>query len=201
MTKWHYTVDIITACNCDWGCPCNFDAPPTKGFCEGGWTMKIDSGYYGTVKLDGLAFALMAAWPRAIHEGSGTAKIYIDERATVEQRNALDAIVRGQAGGSPWPIFAKTFDNWLETSSVKFEWTFDGPNSRYRAGDEVLAVLEPMRNPVTGIDYTAKVVLPEGLTCHELNVTSTKTFSVFASGMKYAHPGKNAWYGTAEHGN
>ncbi len=163
--------------------------------------MRIKEGRYDTVKLDGLAFALVAAWPRAIHEGAGTAKIYIDERATGAQREALEKILKGQAGGMPWPIFAKTFDKWLETAFVKFEWSSDGPNSRYRAGDEVLAILEPMRNPVTGADYSASIVLPEGLTCNELNVTSTKAFSVFAPGLKYAHPGKNAWYGTSEHGN
>lgn len=199
--KWHYKCEIITACNCDWGCPCNFDARPTPGYCEGGWAMRIREGSYGAVKLDGVAFALVAAWPRAIHEGGGTAKLYLDETANPQQRKALERIVKGEAGGKPWPIFAKTFDKWLDTSHVKFDWTFDGPNSRYRAGDGVLAVLEPMRNPVTGEDYEARIVLPEGLTCKELNVTSTKSFSVFAPGLKYAHPGKNAWFGTSVHGN
>lgn len=163
--------------------------------------MKIKEGTYGTVKLDGLAFALVAAWPRAIHEGGGVAKLFIDERAGAEQRKALDTIVKGEAGGRPWPIFAKTFDKWLDTSFVNFEWSFNGPNSRYKAGDQVLAALEPMRNPVTGVDYEAKVVLPEGLTCNELNVTSTRSFSVFATGLKYAHPGKNAWFGASTHSN
>jgi hypothetical protein len=199
--KWRYSCDIITACNCDWGCPCNFDARPTPGYCEGGWAMKIKEGSYGEVKLDGLAFALVAAWPRAIHEGGGTAKLYVDETADGMQREALGRVVKGQAGGSPWPVFAKTFDRWLETAFVKFEWKFDGPNSRYKAGDGVLAALEPMRNPVTGVDYEAKVVLPEGLTCKELNVTSTRSFSVFAPGLKYSHQGKNAWFGTSTHSN
>src|SRR6476646_4454560 len=28
---------VLIACNCDWGCPCNFNAPPTTGTCAGGW--------------------------------------------------------------------------------------------------------------------------------------------------------------------
>lgn len=163
--------------------------------------MKVRNGRYGDVKLDGLTFGLMAAWPRAIHEGSGTAKLFIDEGASRTRREALEKIVKGQAGGRPWPIFARTFDRWLDTSFVSFEWTFDEANSHYKAGDQIVAALEPMRNPVTGVDYAAKIKLPEGLTCNELNVTSTKTFSVFSPGLKYAHPGKNAWYGVAEHGN
>src|SRR5262245_10832602 len=26
MTKWNFEADFFTACNCDWGCPCNFNA-------------------------------------------------------------------------------------------------------------------------------------------------------------------------------
>lgn len=198
--RWDYKADMITACNCDWGCPCNFDAPPTYGYCQGGWGLRIREGHCGNVKLDGLHFAYMAKWPKAIHEGGGTGKLFIDETASKDQRLALEQILKGELGGTPWPIFAKTIDMWLETSFVKFEWKFDGSRSYFKAGDEILAVLEPMRNPVTGADFSAKIVLPDALTCHELNVTSTRSFSVITAEMKFATPGKNAWYGSAEHG-
>ena len=201
VPKWHYKAEIITACNCDWGCPCNFNAPPTKGYCDGGWAFKIRNGVCGTEKLDGLAFALMGSWPRAIHEGKGTAKVFIDRRATKGQRALLDRVVRGELGGRPWPIFAPTFDTWLETEFVPFEWTFDGVNSSYNAGDQVRAVLETMRNPVTGAEVSSKIMLPDGITAKELNMTSAKTFSVFSEGMKYAAQGKNAWYSVVSHGN
>lgn len=199
-SRWQYRADIITACNCDWGCPCNFDAPPTYGYCQGGWALRIREGHCGNLKLDGLHFAYMAKWPKAIHEGGGTGKLFIDEKASRDQRHALEQILKGNLGGTPWPIFAKTIDTWFETSFVKFEWKFDGPKSYYKAGTEVLTALEPMRNPVTGVDMSAKIVLPYALTCHELNVTSTRSFSVFTDGMKFTAPGKNAWFGSAGHG-
>ena len=34
-TKWHINGDYVLACNCDFGCPCNFNARPTMGFCQG----------------------------------------------------------------------------------------------------------------------------------------------------------------------
>ena len=201
ISKWHYKAELITACNCDWGCPCNFNAPPTYGLCEGGWAFKIKTGACGTQKLDGLAFALMASWPRAIHEGMGTAKIFIDKRASGEQRHLLEQIVKGKFKGKPWPIFAPTFDTWLDSAFVPFEWNFDGANSSYKAGDQVIAVLEMMRNPVTGKEVSSKIILPDGITANELNVTSTRTFSVFSEGLKFAAPGKNAWYSVVTHGN
>ncbi len=198
---WSYKADVVTACNCDWGCPCNFDAPPTYGFCEGGWGFKITEGRCGDVGLETLSFAVMAAWPKAIHYGGGTAKIWIDEKAQSAQRAALEKILKGEYGGKPWPIFAKTYNTWLETTFVPFEWRDNGPRSRFKAGDEVKVELEPFRNPVTGEVSSAKIILPDALVCHELNVTSTTVFSVFTDGLKYATPGRNAWYGRAEHSN
>ena len=33
---WHLSGTVFIACNCDYGCPCNFNARPTHGSCEGG---------------------------------------------------------------------------------------------------------------------------------------------------------------------
>ena len=49
--RWHLTGQVLVACNCDWGCPCNFNARPTKGKCEGGWTWHVVTGAYGDVAL------------------------------------------------------------------------------------------------------------------------------------------------------
>jgi hypothetical protein len=133
--------------------------------------------------------------------GGGTAKIWIDQKAKSAQREALEKILKGEYGGKPWPIFAKTYDTWLETSFVPFEWRDSGPRTRFKAGDEVKIELEPFRNPVTGEVSSAKIILPDALVCHELNVTSTTVFSVFTDGLKYATPGRNAWYGRTEHSN
>jgi hypothetical protein len=201
VPKWKYSAEIISACNCDWGCPCNFDAPPTYGNCDGGWALKIRKGECDGTRLDGLAFALMASWPGAIHHGKGTAKIWIDNSSSKEQRRLLEQIVKGNFKGSPWPVFAPTFDMWLGTEFVPFDWNFDGASSSFKAGDQVMAVLEKIRNPVTGDEFTAKILLPKGITVKELNPTSSRTFSVFSRGLKYSYPGKNAWYSVTNHGS
>ena len=201
VPKWNYEAEIITTCNCDWGCPCNFNAPPTYGSCEGGWALKVRKGSCGDETLDGLAFCLMASWPKAIHEGKGTAKAFIDSSASKKQRALLEQIVQGKLKGKPWPVFGPTFDTWLETSFVPFEWNFNGAKSSYKAGDQVTAVLEKMRNPVTGAEVSSKILLPDGITANELNVTTTRTFSVFSPGLKYAYPGQNGWYSVVKHGS
>ncbi len=52
-TKWHINGDYILACNCDYGCPCNFNARPTAGFCQGATGFLVAEGAYGDVRLDG----------------------------------------------------------------------------------------------------------------------------------------------------
>jgi len=196
---WNYRADILTACNCDWGCPCNFNARPTLGFCEGGWALKISEGRCGDISLNGLGFAFMAKWPRAIHEGEGTAKIWIENTANPEQRQALEQILKGKLGGPPWIIFAATIDRWLDTAVKPLQWELNGARSRLNFGDELRMTMEPMRNAVNGKETPAMIVLPEGLVCKELNMTSSETFSIFTPGLKYAWAGKMAWYGTVEH--
>jgi len=199
--KWRCSVEIITACSCDWGCPCNFNAHPTKGYCHGAYAVNVRKGHSDDVVLDGVKFVWAAAWPNAIHEGEGTCRILIDETATGEQREAIEGILKGNFGGNPWGILANTIDEWLPVSYVPFEWRFDGANSAYKAGTEAQATLTSMRNPVTGAEASAQILLPNGLVTKELNATATKTFSVFAKGLKYASPGQYGFYAVAEHTN
>ncbi len=200
-TKWKYRAEMINACNCDWGCPCNFNAKPTNGFCEGVYAAHITGGLCADTKLDGVKYAWGAKWPRAIHEGGGTARIWVEETASEAQKRALEEILKGKHGGLPWTILAATIDHWLETTYVPFEWHYEGSRSRYKAGTEVQATLDPMRNAVTGVEASATVMLPNGIVSKQLEVTATKTFAVFSRGLKFAAPGKYGFYTTVEHGN
>src|SRR5437762_10541283 len=73
-TKWGFETEYIQSCNCTYGCPCNFNGYPDKGHCEAFVGYKIRNGKFGDTKLDGVKFALAFWWPKAIHEGGGTAR-------------------------------------------------------------------------------------------------------------------------------
>jgi hypothetical protein len=106
MTKWNFEADLFIACNCDWGCPCNFNARPTEGRCMGFDVWSIITGQFGTTPLDGTRFALYYKFPGLVEQGQGTMGVYIDGRATEAQREALDAIGKGKAGGGFFELFA-----------------------------------------------------------------------------------------------
>ncbi len=97
--QWSFEADYFQACSCDYGCPCEFEAPPTQGFCEGVGAYRINQGSYGSVPLDGLGLGLYVRFPEAMHLGNGSLGLFIDERADALQREALVQIASGQQGG------------------------------------------------------------------------------------------------------
>src|SRR5881628_2125479 len=131
-TKWNFEAEYIQSCNCDWGCPCNFNALPTHGNCEALVAYRIKKGKFGDTKLDGAIFGLSAWWPKAIHEGNGTAALYLDENTTSDQRKAIEAIFSGKNGGGIFEIFPKTWSKILPTKVVKIDFHYNGYNSWFK---------------------------------------------------------------------
>lgn len=192
-TKWHIKGDYILACNCDYGCPCNFNAPPTTGFCEGSGGFQIAEGAYGDVRLDGLKAFMNIKWPGAIHEGNGTQAIYIDDGGTPEQREALLKIVSGEAGGMPFEVFASTVSKVLEPRFVKIDLKFAGKDSEATVAGFTKIRFEPIRNPVTEEESFPKVFMPEGFVFQEGEQYSLKEYWVKdGEEFDFAYPGKCA---------
>ena len=111
QVEWEIEGPSYGNCNCDWGCPCQFNKLPTHGDCQAMASMIIEKGHYGDVDLSGLFWVNTVKWPGAVHEGDGAFQSFIDERANEEQRAALDEIVHGRAeeqGTSFLSIFAST---------------------------------------------------------------------------------------------
>ena len=192
MAAWGVKGNVLIACNCDWGCPCNFNAPPTHGNCQGGWIWQIETGHVDGARLDGLCVALFAKWPRAIHEGGGRAVCYIDERADAAQRAALTKVVRGELGG-PWGLFIKTYEL-APPTPAPFDIHLAEYATRARIGNEVELEFQTIRNPVTQAEVHPEVVLPEGLVVKRGNLGASKVFRV-GGGVEFDHSGKYAAFG------
>ncbi len=192
-TKWHIHGDYVLACNCEYGCPCNFNARPTMGFCEGVIGFQVDDGAYGDVRLDGQKVFLAVKWPGAIHEGNGVAAVYIDDSATAEQREALLNIVSGKAEGLPFGILATTFSHYLEPRFVKIDLNVAGKDTEVDVDGLFKIRFQPIRNPVTQAESFPKVVLPQGFIFKEGDQYSLKEFWLNdGPELTFTHPGKCA---------
>lgn len=99
-SPWRIRGEVIDTCNCEVICPCTVDLPATYGKCLGNVTWSIDAGHYGSVDLTGLVvvLALYAPGPK-FYDGNWRVAMYGDERAIPKQREALETIILGRAGG------------------------------------------------------------------------------------------------------
>lgn len=186
-TDWRLSGDWIKNCNCAFGCPCDFNARPTHGNCEGLLGMRIGQGHFGATRLDGLSFFVVVSWPGPLHEGNGTAQAIIDERATAEQRDALFQILSGKhaAEGTLFHIFSLIVSNMLDPVFAPIDFAFD--MGRRTARVSIPGVIEtetsPIRNPVTGAEHRIQVVMPEGFEHHRAEVASARIDST--GGIKF----------------
>jgi hypothetical protein len=194
---WELKGTVIVACNCDYGCPCNFNSLPTAGKCEGTWTWHVERGTFGETSLDDLNFTVCVNWPGAIHEGNGEALILVDERADEAQRNAIETLIGGDAGG-PWGVLAWTWPTIHGPKPVAYDLHLDGVKTRVKAGDSYEVVSETIKNPVSGAEVHPGARLPEGIVFKEADFGSSTAFRV-SDGIAYEHPGKYTAVGPFEY--
>jgi hypothetical protein len=183
QTEWMIRGPEIVACNCDYSCPCQFNALPTDGTCRAAFAMQIDEGRHATVKLDGLRWAFVVAWPGAIHQGHGEFLPIVDERATPEQRVAIHRIITGQ-DTEPGATYFQVFNSMCDTvhpplfSEIHFEADLDSCEGHFSVPDLVQTKTHAIRNPVTGKIHHPKVSIRAGFEFTEAE---------FASGTVKAH--------------
>lgn len=183
-TDWRLEGQWMKNCNCAFGCPCDFNAPPTEGYCKGLVAMRIAKGHFEETKLDGLCFAIMVDFPGALHEGNGTIQPIIDERATPEQRQALFEIFSGKhsAEGTLFQIVSLIVTKIHDPVFAPFEFSFDkdGRVARLVAQGVLETDVEPIKNPVTGTPHRIQVVMPEGFEHRAAEIASANIRSTGA---------------------
>jgi hypothetical protein len=97
---WNVSGQAIELGNCNVLCHCWLGpATPDQGWCGGAFIFDIQNGAADGVDLSGKKVAFSANWPGAFWSGHGTARIYLDDSASAEQRRELEAIFSGKKGG------------------------------------------------------------------------------------------------------
>jgi hypothetical protein len=91
--------DYFESCTCDVSCNCIFLGLATQDHCDVviGW--HITQGQRDELDLAGLNAAMVIRSPKRMLDGNWQVALYLDERASQPQAEALGAIFSGQAGG------------------------------------------------------------------------------------------------------
>jgi hypothetical protein len=123
VPQWHVQGDWFDVCRCDIPCPCEFAQAPTDNWCQGVLAWHIREGHFGNIRLDGLNLIGVGEFEGNLWAGAKAIfGLFIDERADESQREALQMIFGGQAGG--WPAdFAETIGELrgIEFVPIEFE--------------------------------------------------------------------------------
>lgn len=180
IPSWKVSGDWFDVCKCSLPCPCIFGQAPTYGDCEGVLAYHIRKGAYGDTVLDGLNALLVGSFKGNIWAGEAkdaSMAYFFDERADKKQREALETLFLGRAGGF-LAEFAKMVgrNRGIEYAPIKFELADDLAYWQAAVPGKVVARAEALTGPMT----------PPGKRVQLLNAPGSET-----------GPGTVATWGTA----
>lgn len=155
-------------CNCDYGCPCQFESLPTGGVCRGFEVFEIERGHFGETRLDGLRCAVIYRWPGPIFEGKGEMQVVIEERADAAQRHALETILHGgetDEAANHWWVFSTMSDTHHPTLFAPIDFTIDIAARKASASIPGILATEgrPIVSPATGGEHRVRIDIPGGI--------------------------------------
>lgn len=149
VPNWSIDGEYFENCNCTVACPCvfsdqpTFHASPTEGACEVAFAFHVDRGTFGEVSLDDLGVGMIARTPGPMIEGNWAVALYIDERASEEQQQAIGAIFSGQAGGT-MGAFAPLIGEVLGVRTAPIDYVVEGSRRSVTVGDVMRIAVHPI---------------------------------------------------------
>jgi len=90
---------ILEVCDCNVLCPCWIGEDPDNGTCDAVVAWHIDKGEIDGVNVSGRTIALLAFVPGNILQGNWKAAVFVDDKASDSQMQALGDVWTGKKGG------------------------------------------------------------------------------------------------------
>lgn len=189
--------ESVEACNCQHGCNCQFAGFPNEGKCEFIIGYDVKDGRFGDVSLNGVRLVVAAKYPKAIHEGNGHVVLFIDDKATQQQADALVSILSGKMGGMPWEALGGTITRFEGPIRKPVEITVAGERSSVRVAGAIELSLTPLKDPITGKDKEVHIVYPKGgFFWNDAAIATTETMRATHGDLRLEWP--NRYASTAE---
>jgi hypothetical protein len=196
QTLWRMHGDVMEACSCATTCPCNFGSDPTPLPCEVVLGWRIEEGNYGNTRLDGLSVVLYGRIPGNVFQGNWTVGVYLDQRASPPQAQALGDIFAGNAGG--WPaMLSSLIGNLLPPKQVPIQFqTVDGEH-RITVPGLLEVGSERVPNPLPGQPPLDPKVndLAVPFYTGPVSVRRSRTLKLSDPGMSFQYAGRSSLVG------
>jgi len=110
LLPWSVAGSYYEVCNCEAVCPCRRSGGQKAGrpmydLCDFALSWWIKQGHAGALDLGGLKVVMVGRWEKTAGDPWHVI-LYVDERATPPQKDALAAVFLGRAGGHPQRSYA-----------------------------------------------------------------------------------------------
>jgi hypothetical protein len=187
---------LLEVCTCNILCPCWVGEDPDGGKCDGVLAWHIDKGKIDGVDVSGHTFAMVARIPGNILKGNWKVAVYLDDKTTPEQQDALTQVFTGKLGG-PIADLAGLVGEVMSMEKVPIKFDVNGGKGRLTIGDAVDAELEPFQGATgqaTALHDTVFTTIP-GSAAYVGKAPKYKA-DVPRLGLKLALSGHNAIQGT-----
>jgi len=149
---YHLEGRLLEVCNCRVLCPCWIGEDPDYGTCDTIVSWHFDKGTINGVDVADHTIALIAHIPGNILQGNWRAAVYLDDRVSPEQEQAILGVYTGQLGG-PVAELARLVGEVVSVEKVPIKFDVEGGHGTIEVGDAGYAELEPYRN-ATGATTT-----------------------------------------------
>jgi len=137
---------LLEVCTCKILCPCWVGEDPDFGDCKSAMAWHFDEGQVDGIDIGGRTVALAVHIPGNVLDGNWRVSMFIDDGASDEQAEALQAVYSGEKGG-PIVDLISLIGEVTSVERVPIVFTVEQGKGNLVIGDVAEARLEPYRGP------------------------------------------------------
>lgn len=133
---------LLEACSCGGPCPCWVGDDPDGGTCDAFLGYHYDRGHFNDVDVSGLTMVAVAHIPGNVLAGNWKIAVFVDNKATPQQKEAILAAHTGKLGG-PLADLSQLIGEVLGVYDAPIQFNFTEGKGTIRVGDVVSAEMQP----------------------------------------------------------
>lgn len=141
---------LLEVCNCNVLCPCWIGENPDNGTCDSVVAYRIDQGAINGTDVSGLTLALVAYIPGNVLQGNWRVVVFVDDKATPQQQEALLNVWTGKLGG-PVADLAKLVGEVITVQRAPISFAVNEGEGTLEIGDAVDTVMSPYKGSTGNI--------------------------------------------------
>ncbi|CCF85131.1 DUF1326 domain-containing protein [Nitrolancea hollandica] len=142
MKRYDIEGTFLEACSCAGPCPCWVGDDPDGGSCDAVNAYHVDRGQINGVDVSGLSLIKVVQIPGNVLDGNWREVLYVDDKATPKQREALLTAFSGRLGG-PLADLAALIGDQVAVYDAPIEHKIEGGSGTLYVGEGIMAGSEP----------------------------------------------------------